>query len=134
MSYGIKIYGMLSILFSIYMFYYVVDVSGSFHAMTMFLTAYLVTALCWLVFGVGVLMRFPWARIGLIAIAGIYIIDMLEYPFRVLSDLKRGGMAAMLAFIGYLFFFISLIIFFTRPRVKKQFSKDNRENSTTQAQ
>jgi hypothetical protein len=128
LSFGIKIYGVLSVLFFIYMFSFVVKFTDSFNILSMYSLAYLITALCWLVFGIGVLRRLPWARIGLIAIAGIYTIDFIEYPSQVLSAIRRHELTSIVRWSIGLIFFISVIIFFTRPRVKQQFINNSKKD------
>jgi hypothetical protein len=128
-SFGIIIYGVLSVLFSIFMLHFVFIGTDSFNALSMYYTAYLITALCWVVFGIGVLARLPWARIGLIAIAGIYTVDLFEYSSRALSAIQRNEWASIAPWIIGLLYFPSLIIYFTRASVKKLFTKNKSETA-----
>ncbi len=120
MSIGIKIYGYLSLVFSVMFFIYSQD------PLNMFSAAYLITSIGWLVFGIGVLKRLEWSRIGLIVVAAIYIIDSLEYPSRILSAIKDREFIALTILGMGLAFFSSLIFYFTRPSIKQQFIKKQR--------
>jgi len=126
MSIGIKIFGILSVIFSIYVFSFVV-VPEFQHTPNLLTVAYLVTAICWLVFGAGVLMRLSWARIGLIIVAVIYIVDAVEYPSYILVAIKNHDVDILTRLVAALIYFFSLVIFFTRASVKKQFAKNQSE-------
>jgi hypothetical protein len=87
----------------------------------MFAVAYSMTAVCWLVFGVGVLKLLSWARVGLVLLAGIYFIDYVDHPSYISSAIKHHDIGALIRLVAGLIFFVSLIVFFTRSNVKKQF-------------
>jgi hypothetical protein len=125
MNIGIKIYGILAVLFSLLIIYIVVIPDFIYRLDSyMFTLAYLITAICWLVFGIGVLKRVNWARIGLIVVSGIYAVDTIEYPSHLIATIKRYGSEALALLIIAIIFFVSLIVYFTRPRIKKHFDQN----------
>lgn len=128
MGIWIKLFGILSMTFSLYIFANVV-IPRLLHPLysNMFTTAYFITAICWMIFGIGVLKRLAWARVGLIVVAAIYIVDSVEYPSRIVNVIRNQDMLTLTIMITGLIFFISVIIFFTRPRVKQQFINDSKK-------
>jgi len=120
---GIRIYGILSVIFSLALFSFIVVPEIVHHPPDMFTIAYSLTAVCWMVFGIGVIKRLSWARIGLIFIAAIYTIDSIERPSHIVSAIKNHQIGSLVAVVTSLIFFISLIIFFTRAKIKQQFVK-----------
>ena len=121
MSTSIKIFSALSIIFSLWII--LVTVPELIHAPSMFTIVYLISAVCWSVFGLGILKRLPWARIGLICLAVIYIFDSLEHPSYLIRAIKYQEIGALTKLSLGLIFFISVIVFFTRPKIKQQFIK-----------
>jgi len=75
---GIKIFGALAVIFSLFLLRALVPDYLHTGELGMYDAAYFITSLCWLVFGVGVIRRLSWARIGLIILALIYIVDTFE--------------------------------------------------------
>ena len=115
----IKIYAFLSLVFFALMVLFVIFKEP----FDMFSIAYMITSIGWLVFGIGVLKRLEWSRIGLIVIAAIYIIDSVEYPSRILNAIKNRDFIGLTILGIGLAFFGSLIFYFTRPGIKQQFKK-----------
>lgn len=120
---GINIFGALSVIFSLLLLR--ARVSDYLHTdeLGMFGAAYFIAELCWLVCGAGVIKRLSWARIGLIILALIYIVDTLEYPSSLFAGVKHYGKGYLIIPMTGLFFLISLIVYFTRASVKQFFDK-----------
>jgi len=123
MNIGIIIFGVLSIIFSIYISTMVAI--PNFHNSThhMFAIAYLLTAICWMIFGIGVLKRLSWARIGLVFLSIIYIVDSFDPPSYLIAAIKYRDIRFLTTVSLGLIYFLSLIVFFTRPNIKKIFNK-----------
>jgi lysylphosphatidylglycerol synthetase-like protein (DUF2156 family) len=118
-SIGIKIYAFLSLVSFALMVLFVIFKEP----FDMFSIAYMITSIGWLVFGIGVLKRLEWSRIGLIVVAAIYIIDSVEYPSRILNAIKNRDFIGLTILGIGLAFFGSLIFYFTMPGIKQQFKK-----------
>ena len=70
--------GILAILFALYIFVrFIPDMT---HLISVRVFLYLLTSLCLLIFGIGILRSSLWARTGIIITAIVYIIDSLEEP------------------------------------------------------
>jgi hypothetical protein len=125
MNIGIIIFGILSIVFSIYIMMMVAIPRFLYPSHShMFAAAYFITAICWMIFGIGVLKRLSWARIGLIFVAIIYIADSFDPPSFLIAEIKNNDIWTLTTVSLGLIFFISLIVFFTRPKIKKIFDKE----------
>lgn len=121
MNIGIKIYGILSIIFS--SLFTTVAVTELLRRPIVLNVAYLVNSLGWFIFGIGVLKRLPWARIGLVVVAAIYLVDSVGYPSYILTAIKNNDIVKLAAVGISLTFFGSLILFFARPNVRREFEK-----------
>jgi hypothetical protein len=118
-----KIFGILSVIYSLYCLSIFI-IPGIYHFQYyMVRVAYILTAICWMVFGFGVLKRLSWARIGLIVISAIYIIDHIEYPSHIIAAIKNHENRALTTLVVHLIYFFSVIFFFTRSIVRRQFEK-----------
>ena len=124
MNIGIIIFGVLSIIFSIFIFSMVAIPrllsTGHSH---LFAVAYLITAICWMIIGIGDLKLLSWARICQIFLAIIYIAYSFDPPSYLIAVIKNHDIWALTTVILGLIFFSSLIVFFTRPNIKKKFDK-----------
>ena len=118
MAIVIKIYGNLSVLFSVYLFHFVYINTDSFKEFTLYYSMYFIMAICWLVFGIGVLIRLPWARIGLIVMSVIYTFEYFEWPSEILSAMREKDYYSLLLWSFGLIFFISLVIILNIPKIK----------------
>ena len=118
---GVTFFGILAIAFSIMMF---ISYLPHLHSLRFLSTMRLLTGLCWLICGVGVLRLLPWARLGLIALSAIYIIDTFSPLEPILYVIKTVDIYALAGISTGLLYFISMIVYFTRPRVKEQFKPD----------
>ena len=116
---GVTFFGILAIAFSIMMF---ISYLPHLHSLRFLSTMRLLTGLCWLICGVGVLRLLPWAR--LIALSAIYIIDTFSPLEPILYVIKTVDIYALAGISTGLLYFISMIVYFTRPRVKEQFKPD----------
>lgn len=119
MPLGIKIYSLLSVIYSFYMLSIVAN-PNVYHAPIMIRAGYILTAIFWLVFGIGILKRYSWSRIGLLGVATLYFIDYIRYPpKRIISDILNLSIRP--TWVLGVIFFVSLFIYFMRPKVKQQF-------------
>jgi hypothetical protein len=125
-SIGIIIYGILSVIFSAFISIFIVT-PQLMCAPNMNAVGYMITAVCWLACGLGILMRKSWARIGLIFVAGLYIIGSFEAPSFILMAIRDRELLPLGILVAGLGFFISLIVFLIRPKVKQQFIKSVEE-------
>lgn len=124
MSIGIIIFGILAVIYFGYIFTIVVIPIVYYHTANMITVTYCITAVGGLVFGIGVLKRLAWARSGLIFLAVIYIADSVEFPSWIFSAIKSHDVKLLTKLIADLTFLVSMIIFFTRPKVKQLFVKN----------
>ena len=122
LSFEIIIFGVLSVIFSLVMVSIFI-IPGLFHVQYMFRAAYIILAIMWMVFGIGVFKKSNGARIGLIIVSAISIIDHIQYPSHIISAIRNHQSIALSTLIAHLLFFISLILFFSRSEVKQRFEK-----------
>jgi hypothetical protein len=119
MSLGIIIYSILSVIYSFYMLSIVAN-PHAYHAPIMIRAGYILTAILWSVFGIGILKKYSWARIGLLGVATLYFIDYITYPpKRIIADILDHTIRP--TWVLGVIFFVSLFIYFMRPKVKQQF-------------
>ncbi len=119
MPFGIKIYSILSVIYSLYMFSIVAN-PNVYHAPYMIRAGYILIVMFWMVFGIGILKRYAWARIGLIATAILSLVDYVTYPPKEIISSILDRTIRPTWVLGVIFF-ASLIIFFMRPKIKQQF-------------
>lgn len=119
----ITIFGILAIIFSIYVFLSLVpELIEPYGLPTIFA---FISAFCWLIFGIGILKRLSWARTGIIIIAIIYIIDTFEQPMLLLEVISSRDFFKLSIIISGLIFFLSTIFIFTRKTIKEQFKRND---------
>ncbi len=122
-SFGIKVYGIISLIFSFIILFLVVI--PSLYSPNMSTLAYFISALGWMIFGIGVLKHYSGARIGLMALSVIYIVDTFEQPSHLLLTIRNQPITGLTILITSLTFFLSLLFFFARPSVKQEFIKND---------
>lgn len=122
------LFGILAIIFSIFIFLSLVPELTNPYRLQTFLA--LVSSFCWFIFGIGVIKRFSWARIGIIITAIVYIVDTFEQPRLVLEVITNHDFITLGKIIIGLIFFSSTIYFFTRKTIKDQFKKNKVKKGT----
>jgi len=126
-STGVTVYGVLAIIFSAVMLFSMTSEFIKFTSLERILNIQLrtalqiITALGWLIFGIGVLNLLPWARIGIIIVAIYYIIDTFFPLKNICRVILSFELISLIIITTGLIFFGSTIYFFNRPKVKKQF-------------
>jgi hypothetical protein len=124
---GITLLGISAMLFALYIF--LIYIPEMTQPMSVRVFLYLLSSFCWLIFGIGILRRLPWARTGIIITAIVYIIDSLEEPSSIFEAINRHDYATLGRLSIGLIFFFSVLIFFTRKTVKAQFTKEAADKS-----
>ncbi len=125
-SVWITLFGILAIIFSIFIFLSLVPEFTKPYGLTTFFT--FMSALCWLIFGIGVLRRSSWARTGMIIIAIVYIIDTFEQPRLLLEVISNHDFLKLSIIINGLLFFLAIVFIFTRRTIKEQFKCNATQN------
>lgn len=127
---GITAFGILAVLFGSLMLIFLRPYLNESKSVQIVLL--LLTAVFWVIFGIGILMRLSWARIGVIVVAAIYIFDTLrdafESPSYLMIAVKTSHVPSLLIVAVGLIFFGLTIFFFTRPYVKEQFIKNKNKD------
>ena len=121
-SVGIKILGSSSILFSFILLLSFI-LGGSLKPLNMARLGYILTTAGWLIFGIGLLKRFNWARAGSQVWAAIFFIDTFRQPSYLILNFKNHPLFGLLFLVPSVFFFLSILIFFSIPSVKQEFIK-----------
>ena len=116
----------LSVAFSVWLFKIIIY--PRLNHPTFGLYVYLLLAASWCFLGLGLLKRLEWSRIGLIALAAIFIVASLAYPGHIKQAIEYRMSDALLRFALGLLFFIGLIVFLSLPKTKLQFKKNKKND------
>ncbi len=123
LTFEIKIFGTLSILSSLDLIvtvtspYIFIDVGYMWRA------AYILIAIVWMTFGIGVLRKLPGARIGLIIISAFSTIEDILPPSYIISAIKQHEIYALSTLSAEIMFYLATIFFFTHLKVKRLFEQ-----------
>jgi hypothetical protein len=115
---GIPAFGLLSVAFSLFVIAFIAGPRMRY-GIDYVNIVYLVTAICWLVCGIGLLKKKDWARKGLIFMSAIYLFDSFQQPSYIWKAISASMWSVLLLLGISTTFFVALLIFLFLPRVKR---------------
>ena len=122
----IRSLGILSIAFSAILFMPISKDLSYPHAMnSIYVIHRLITAPCWLICGIGMLIFRNWARIGLIILSVVYIMETFESLGQLPEMIANAEVKTLTLLAAASLLFIFNIVYLTRKKIAKVFKKES---------